>query len=94
MTESIDVAAAKSHFSDLLNRAAYSHERFLISKRGKPVAAIVSTADLAQLESGRAEPKGLLAAVGLFADVPEWEADMDVVIAARQRQQDRQVDMA
>lgn len=45
------VAEAKSRFSDLLRRAEYGGERIVVHRHGKPVAAIVSTADLEQLEA-------------------------------------------
>jgi prevent-host-death family protein len=90
MTESIDVAAAKSHFSDLLNRTAYNRERFIISRRGKPVAALVSADDLARLESV-VEPAGLLAVAGLFGDAPDWTAELDRAVEVRRRAVDRPV---
>ena len=37
----VSVAAAKKHFSELLSRVAYSGERIMISKRGKPMAVLV-----------------------------------------------------
>jgi len=48
---SATVAEAKSQFSDLLRRAEYGGERIVVHRHGKPVAVIVSTADLAQLEA-------------------------------------------
>jgi prevent-host-death family protein len=91
VSEAYDVAEAKSRFSELLNRTAYGNERFLIRKRGRPVAAIVSTEDLERLE---AEPRarGLAAAAGLFADVPDWQQIMDEVVATRSERPDREVD--
>ena len=50
MTKSVSVAEAKSRFSELINRAAYGKERFIVERRGKPVGAIVSAADLAWLQ--------------------------------------------
>jgi prevent-host-death family protein len=92
MSESYDVAEAKSRFSELLNRASYGRERFLIRKRGRPAAAIVSVEDLARLEGAAApKPRGLLAAAGLMADSDEWEAIMDDVIASRADSKDREV---
>ena len=76
MSQVFDVAEAKSRFSELLNRACYSHERFLIRKRGKPVAAIVSPEDLEKLEEHQPPTKrGILAVTGLFADIPEAMAN-------------------
>ena len=45
------VADAKNHFSDVLRRAEYGGERVVVERHGKPVAAIVSTEDLRQLEA-------------------------------------------
>jgi prevent-host-death family protein len=45
------VAEAKNHFSDVLRRAEYGGERVIVERHGKPVAAIVSTDDLRQLEA-------------------------------------------
>ena len=47
----VTVADAKNHFSDLLRRAEYGGERFIVERHGKPVAVIVSTDDLKRLES-------------------------------------------
>jgi prevent-host-death family protein len=94
MSESFDVAEAKSRFSELLNRAAYGRERFVIRKRGKPVAAIVSTEDLTRLEQPQPEPSGLLGAAGCMADFPEWADIMEEVVRERhERFDERQVDL-
>lgn len=94
MSQPIDVAEAKSRFSEILNRASYGNERFVVRKHGKPVAAIVSTEDLAKLESdlpgGR---RGLLGLTGLLADYPDWGETMDDVIRERHSAADREVDL-
>ncbi|MDH7486813.1 MAG: type II toxin-antitoxin system Phd/YefM family antitoxin [Anaerolineae bacterium] len=41
---------AKARFAKVLNRAAHGKERFIVERRGKAVAAIVSIEDLEQLE--------------------------------------------
>ena len=93
MTQSFDVALAKSKLSELLNRASYGNERFLINKRGKPVAAIVSTEDLARLEESLPERRGLLAAVGILADFDEWEDSIASVVGMRSISTDREVNL-
>ena len=45
-TKEVGVAEAKKHFSDLLGRVAYRGERITISKRGKPMAVMVPTAEV------------------------------------------------
>jgi prevent-host-death family protein len=39
--ETINVAEAKKHFSELLGRVAYGKKQILITKRGKPMARLV-----------------------------------------------------
>jgi prevent-host-death family protein len=92
MSESVDVAEAKSKFSELLNRAAYGKERFLIRKRGRPVGAIVSAADLERLETApESETGGLLTSAGALGDFEDWADIMDEVVRDRQNRADRPV---
>lgn len=46
----VSVSEAREAFADLVNRAAYGGERVLVSRRGKPVAAIVPIADVEFIE--------------------------------------------
>lgn len=46
----VTVSEARETFADLVNRAAYGHERVLVSRRGKPIAAIVPIEDVEYLE--------------------------------------------
>jgi prevent-host-death family protein len=46
----VSVSDARDEFADLVNRAAYGHERVLVSRRGRPVAAIVPIEDVDLLE--------------------------------------------
>jgi prevent-host-death family protein len=52
MARRIGAAQAKAHLSDLMVRVARTGEPFLIERRGKPVAALVSVDDLERLEQG------------------------------------------
>lgn len=55
--QTINVADAKKHLSELLGRVAYGKERFTITRRGKPLARLVP----AEGETGRLrEAKGWL----------------------------------
>ena len=49
MSNKLSVADAKKHLSEIMSRVAYNNERFLIERRGKPMAALVSAEDLARL---------------------------------------------
>ena len=37
---------ARENFAELINQAAYGNERVILTRRGKPLAAIVSMEDL------------------------------------------------
>jgi prevent-host-death family protein len=47
--EKINISEAKSRFSEFLSRAA-SGERFVIVRRARPLAALISAAELERLE--------------------------------------------
>jgi prevent-host-death family protein len=46
----LEASKAREEFSDTLNRVAYSHERIVLRRWGKDVAALVPLEDLALLE--------------------------------------------
>lgn len=50
MSSKVTIRKAQDHLSDLLARAEQSGERFVVERNGKPVGAIVSIADLHQVE--------------------------------------------
>ena len=88
------MAEAKSHFSDLLNRAGYRGERFLIRKRGKPIAAIVSKEDLDTLEhhAGK-QPVSFLEAAAELREFDDFPAILDEIVRRRQGRRDREVNL-
>jgi prevent-host-death family protein len=47
----ISATDGRNEFFELVNRATYQNERIRIERHGKPVAAIVSYADLLKLEA-------------------------------------------
>lgn len=101
MTQRIGASEAKAHFSELLARAGFSGERFLVERRGKPLAALVGAEDLKRLEgeggSGvGARPRGALALMGAwgdFVDDAEIDAMLGQVYAARGDDLGRRVDL-
>lgn len=101
MAERIGASEAKAHFSELLARAGFSGERFLVERRGKPLAALVGAEDLKRLEEGDVEaggvrPRGALALVGAWGDLAddgEIDAMLEDVYAARGEDLGRRVDL-
>jgi prevent-host-death family protein len=47
--DTIRTADVRSNFSDIVNRAAYRKERVIITRHGKPIAAIIPIEDLDRL---------------------------------------------
>ena len=48
---SISISALRDKIGEIATRAAIAGERVVISRRGKPLCAVVSTEDLAKLEA-------------------------------------------
>ena len=61
--ETINVAEAKSRFSELISRAA-SGERFIIQRRERPVAALIGAVELERLERTSRSVRRLALALG------------------------------
>ena len=50
MLNKITTADARKKFADIINRVAYSDESFVLTRRGEPIAAIVSMKELGMLQ--------------------------------------------
>jgi prevent-host-death family protein len=61
--ETINVAEAKSRFSELISRAA-AGESFIIQRRERPVAALIGAAELERLERTSRAARKLALALG------------------------------
>lgn len=99
MAEKIRATEAKAHLSALMARAGYGGERFVIERRGKPLAALVGVGDLERLEGEREDassrPMGALALIGVLGEADERDLDtvLKEVYAARDRDIGRPVDI-
>jgi prevent-host-death family protein len=93
MPKKVSVANAKRDFSEIVNRVSLRGERFIIERRGKPMAVLVSVADMQVLESSSSEKKnkGLLAAVGAWSGFPKMDHVVKEIYEARNRSKDRPV---
>jgi len=45
----ISTVEARENFAELINRAAYGKNRIVLTRRGKPLAAVVPISDFEQL---------------------------------------------
>jgi antitoxin YefM len=50
MTETIPFTEAKAHLSELVDRTSREHERFVVTRNGRPAAVLLSPEDLESLE--------------------------------------------
>ena len=89
MVEVIGVAEAKRRFGELIDRVQHG-ERFVVTRRGRPVMAFVPAA-LADIGDKPSEFTGFAALAGIMEDWPEFGEVMDEVYASRQNQRDRDV---
>lgn len=85
MSKAMTVAEAKAHFSECV-KAAEDGETVLITRYGRPAAAVVSAKYLADLQAaGRKGPaqQGLAALVGRFPDGEELAAEVERTVRRR-----------
>jgi prevent-host-death family protein len=48
--EDISIADLRARLGDLVSRVSYKHDRIVITKHGKPVAALISASDMEKFE--------------------------------------------
>lgn len=84
MTKKIPASEAKEHFSEYVH-AAEVGEPVMITRYGKPVAALVSPGMLEEVERLRAaqEGGGLAGLVGRWDDTGELTEELERIAAAR-----------
>lgn len=80
MTERMGIAEVKRQFSDVLGRVHHRGERFIIERRGSPLAALVPISDL---DDDAGADQGALNLLGSFADAPELGEALDEAVASR-----------
>jgi prevent-host-death family protein len=49
-TRSLGSSAIRAHFSEVRSRVLNAHERLIVTKNGRPVAAVVPLVDLDRLQ--------------------------------------------
>jgi prevent-host-death family protein len=100
VTQTMKISDVKTHLSDVVNRVYRTEARVVVEKSGIPVAALVSTADLARLDRldrERAARFGVLDGMrAAFAGVPpeETERETDRITAELRAENRRREDAA
>ncbi len=82
MKQTVSVADAKKHLSDILGRVAYGKETITITKRGKPVAEIIPI-------KKEDKPRHIVDVVGKIIAPLDFTKAIEKVVAARKKQKPR-----
>ena len=69
--KALTTAEARDRFSDILNRAAFGKERVVLTRRGRPLAALVPIEDVEALEAF----EDAVDAAEIARRLSEWERD-------------------
>ena len=72
MTETRSLADAKAHLSEIIDLVEETHERVVITRRGKPAAVILSPDELEGLE----ETLDLMATPGALEEIKAADAEV------------------
>ncbi len=84
-TEMLSVVEAKKRFSEIVNRSAYSDCRIIITKRSRPVAAMINMEDLRSLEQSN-KRKSLTEVIGKWQGFDEVQNAIDNAVKDRHRE--------
>ena len=82
MTKKLSVAQAKARLSEVLSRVEDRGERYVIERRGKPVAAVVPLGDL-PLADRPAAGDWLTFILNLGPEGREWGEALDEIVLER-----------
>ncbi len=88
--KAVSIAEAKSNFSEYVSRAAFMDEKILLTKRGKPVAAIVSCNDFEKLKSIK-KSEGLKSIIGKWKDFEDIKEHIEGSVKSREGNKNRDV---
>ena len=91
MSKNIGVAEVKKSFSAVISEVSLKGEHFVIEKKGKPMAALVSVQELQRIEGSKEKEKkkGLLAAIGAWEDFENLESAVSAIYERRKKSKDR-----
>jgi prevent-host-death family protein len=89
-TGRVSIAEAKGNFSEYISRVAFAGEKLIITKRGKPVAGLVSLEDIKRLKQ-KSESAGLSQAIGKWENFDEIKLEIKKTYNKRYKEQGRNV---
>jgi len=84
-TLTVPIGEVKSRFSEYASRSAHSHEKIIITRRGKPLAALVGLDELALIENMEAS-RGLASVIKKWEGIEEIREGAEEAYSARSKQ--------
>lgn len=90
----LEATKAKDTFGDTLNRVAYGKERIILTRHGRPIAALVPLDDLERLDAGDSEPASARGAPGAASTRPEIKQAIADLLALRKERAGRGLSVA
>lgn len=93
MPKKIGVAEVKKQFSAVVSEVSLKGEHFIIERKGRPMAAMVSVKDLEMIEGPKRgeKRKGLLAAISAWEDFDDLEKMVMTIYERRGKSRERGV---
>ena len=88
----VSVAEVKAHLSEYIDKSTHQNQRIIITKRNKPVAALVNINDLRRIETS-GQQEGLSSIIGLWNDFKEIEGSIRKVYNNRNSDNYRNVSL-
>jgi len=91
----LSIAQAKDTFSEVINQAAFGHERVIICRHGKPVAAVAGLDEVEEPDRLRCSqsPGNLASIAGQWEGFDEIASTIDEAVALRQSDAGRDVSL-
>ena len=91
--EKVSVAEVKKNFSEFLSAAGYGNKGFIITRRGKEIAALIGLKELKALRSKRdTQLNGLSELVGNWDEGDEFSSEVQKIYKGREDNIGRSVD--
>ena len=93
--EKVSVGEVKKNFSEFLSAAAYGNKGYIITRRGKEVAALIGVKEFESLQARENNPQlnGLVALVGDWDGGEDLSVKVDEVYKGRKRNIGRDINL-
>jgi prevent-host-death family protein len=93
--ERVSVAEVKKNFSEFLSAAAYGNKGYIITRRGKAVAALIGVKEFEALQAreNNSRSNGLAALVGKWDGGEDLSVRVDKIYRGRERNIGRDINM-